>query len=141
MSGTDLTKDTPCRKDTSEKETFAVLISSNKFDIRAQYQSKENLAVLRLLMPQIIFHNAIYLVLILLEITTRFARRYFTIDIAMVANIIGACAVSIYNICSPLLLWCILQRQKTRRTRAIELLSKQVAHQDNIYFSNYAWNN
>ncbi|CAJ0594992.1 unnamed protein product [Cylicocyclus nassatus] len=113
---------------------------SDVYDIQSRYQSRENLAVLRLLMPAVISHFVVYSTSMLCIAASSLLRKVITDRTAMRTFVAGTYILPIYTAFSPLLLWWILKHH--RRTRRLDLIrmSKKVPNEEYIYFSNYEWN-
>ncbi|EYC32196.1 hypothetical protein Y032_0003g1452 [Ancylostoma ceylanicum] len=110
------------------------------YDLRSKYQAKENLTVVRLLMPMLLFHFLIFFCFVLSYATSYSIRRLFPSDSAFRAYLAAIYIVPIYTACSPLLMGWILRRHRLSRTQALIRISSKTECVNDIYFSNYAWN-
>ncbi|EYC11700.1 hypothetical protein Y032_0050g2053 [Ancylostoma ceylanicum] len=113
---------------------------SNVFDIRAKYQAKENLVVLRLLIPVVLFHFVVFFCFMVANGIASSIRHLFATDYAFRAYVAAVYLVPIYTLGSPLLMWWILRRHRESRSKDLLRISAKIKDENDIYFSNYAWN-
>ncbi|EYC32193.1 hypothetical protein Y032_0003g1451 [Ancylostoma ceylanicum] len=110
------------------------------YDLRSKYQAIENLTVLRLLMPMVLFHFFLFSCFVLLYATASSIRYLFSNDSAFIAYLAAIYIIPIYTACAPLLMGWILRQHRLSRNQALIRISSEKKNDNDIYFSNYAWN-
>ncbi|XGW20651.1 hypothetical protein V3C99_003992 [Haemonchus contortus] len=115
---------------------------SASYDFCSKYQNRENLAVLRLLMPMVLLHFVIYSCFISANTIASSIRHLFDSKSAFRAYISAVYIVPVYTVCSPLLLWWIVNQHRRIRSQQLNIMSSKPTNIHDIYFSNYAeaWN-
>ncbi|RCN40901.1 hypothetical protein ANCCAN_13167 [Ancylostoma caninum] len=113
---------------------------SNVYDVRAKYQAKENLVVLRLLIPVVFFHFLVFFFFMAASAIASSIRNIFPTPTAFRVYLAAVYLVPVYTLGSPLIMWWILRRHRLSRSQHLLRISAKIKDENDIYFSNYAWN-
>ncbi|CAI4227995.1 unnamed protein product [Auanema sp. JU1783] len=108
------------------------------YDLRLNYQLRENSAVFRLLMPWMIFHFIVFAFFYIANAVI--PSMDFITSNAMLQRTIFAIVYIVPEYCalSPLLLWKIYRNQQAERLRDVQTLTNLKATGE-AYFKGYSW--